>query len=544
MSEQSSTPAPNRFERILDRPLPRLNAETVIFCVILLLAIFSRFYLLGDRVMSHDEINHVVPAWNFYEGRGYTHDPMTHGPLQFHLMALSYSLFGDTDAASRVPDAVFSVLTVLFVMLAYRRYLGRTGALVAGALFLISPLMLFYGRYTRNEVYGAFFAVAMLYLTLRYLEEGQNRHLLWMAAVTVLSITDKATGYIFTAELMIFLAVVFMWRISRRRWVKPGLITPFVILLVAALGLVLGGVLVHSSLSAVAAAGTTTISAAEAPTVEVPAAQPNAWMAYLLVGLGLAALAGAAVCFVRGLTWRVITRERSFDLIMLLGTLILPLLASFVIRFMGWNPLDYSGVNLMRSLAVLGVLAIGAGALGMVWKPRVWLYSAGIFYAIFFILYTSLFTNSGGVLSGLLGQLGYWLEQQGVARGGQPWYVYVFVELPMYEYLAVIGTLLTAIWGLVTALRNRPTKAEEAGAVLSEAAVEEEIDAQLSEAEIDKESGLPLPEAEVAAEQTIQRPPVLGLLLYWSAISLVAFTLAGEKMGWLTVHIIVGMLLA
>ena len=41
-----------------------------------------------------------------------------------------------------------------------------------------------------------------------------------------------------------------------------------------------------------------------------------------------------------------------------------------------------------------------------------------------------------------------------------------------------------------------------------------------------------------------QRLPVLALLLFWSVTSLVAYSIAGEKMPWLTVHIALPMLLA
>jgi predicted membrane-bound mannosyltransferase len=46
-------------------------------------------------------------------------------------MALSYFMLGDSDFSSRLPDVVFSIATVAFVALAFRRYLGRIGALVA-----------------------------------------------------------------------------------------------------------------------------------------------------------------------------------------------------------------------------------------------------------------------------------------------------------------------------------------------------------------------------------------------------------------------------
>src|SRR4030067_1335973 len=107
-----------------------LNSESILFATILILAVISRFYELGARVMSHDETSHVYFSWLYEKGNGYSHDPVTHGPLQFHLMAFSYFLFGDSDFSARLPAAIFSIATVFF-MWYYRRYLGRAGALVA-----------------------------------------------------------------------------------------------------------------------------------------------------------------------------------------------------------------------------------------------------------------------------------------------------------------------------------------------------------------------------------------------------------------------------
>lgn len=97
--------------------------ENGLAVLILSLALLTRFAGLGDRAMSHDEINHVVPSYELSQGKGYHYDPVTHGPLQFHLIALSYSLFGDSDFTSRIPVAAFSVLTIGIALLAYRRYL-------------------------------------------------------------------------------------------------------------------------------------------------------------------------------------------------------------------------------------------------------------------------------------------------------------------------------------------------------------------------------------------------------------------------------------
>ena len=141
----------------LDKPVvdafPLFSWEKLILTIIIILAILSRFILIGARVMSHDEINHVTPAYSLYQGNGYSHNPVTHGPFQFHMLALSYFMFGDSDFSSRIPAAAFSLAAVIFVLFAFRRYLGRVGALLGGLFFLVSPYILFYGRYTRNEAF-------------------------------------------------------------------------------------------------------------------------------------------------------------------------------------------------------------------------------------------------------------------------------------------------------------------------------------------------------------------------------------------------------
>ena len=77
--------------------------------------------------MSHDEVNHVVPSYNLFQGQGYAYDPVTHGPLQFHLIALSYFILGDSDFSSRVPAVLFSIATVAVALIGFRRFLGRPG---------------------------------------------------------------------------------------------------------------------------------------------------------------------------------------------------------------------------------------------------------------------------------------------------------------------------------------------------------------------------------------------------------------------------------
>ena len=169
----------NWLERPIHPALPGLTNEIVIFIGVILLAIITRFYDLGTRVMSHDESLHTYFSWLLYRGQGYEHSPMMHGPFQFHIVALTYFLFGASDFTSGIPAALFSIAIVVMVWY-WRRYLGKWGALIAGLLLVISPYMLYYWRYVRNESFVAFSGIVMLYAMLRHFETGGKKYLLIM----------------------------------------------------------------------------------------------------------------------------------------------------------------------------------------------------------------------------------------------------------------------------------------------------------------------------------------------------------------------------
>lgn len=483
----------------LDFPLSgiRWNTATLLTIIILVLAVVTRFYDLGARTASHDEVNHFVPSYDLYQGRGYRYDPMSHGPLQFHLIALSFALFGDSDFTARIPAALFSLATIGVTLTAFRRYLGRAGALAAGAMLLISPYMLFYGRYARNEIFIVLWGLLTIYTILRYLERGDSRTLILFTLVNALHFTDKATSYIFAAEQLIFLAVYFLYRIARQEWPSPKYRQAFLLALSA------------MSTLLTASAGLYLTGKPLAPA-----------MLTLVVALGFAGLlAGiiAGISAVRGLDcircrWAGIRSERAFDLLMLLGTLILPLLAGLPLKLAGFNPLDYSPAGIWRAVIAIAVLMVIAVLLGLWWNRRAWPLLAILFYGIFAILYTTFFTNPNGLAGGFIGALSYWLEQQEVNRGGQPWFYYGLFQIPLYEFLPAFGTFAA----VVIALRKRLWQAQH---------------------------GQPFSSNQTSVSADGPTPTLL-LVVYWALINLVAFTIAGEKMPWLTIHIALPLILA
>jgi predicted membrane-bound mannosyltransferase/sugar lactone lactonase YvrE len=548
---QAEIPSPTWLERPLFKETSGKKLETVLVILILILAILSRFTILGERVMSHDEVNHVWPSYDYFKGKGYTHNPITHGPFQFHIVALSYFVFGDSDFSSRIPAATFSTAAVAFVLFGFRRYLGRAGALIGGFLFLISPYLLFYGRYTRNEGFIEFYLVVMLYAVLRHLEKGDNFSLYLLTGTIVMHFATKETSFIYMAQLLIFLMLIFLKEVQRAQLNRPGKHTRFVVLIGLAMLLVfvaIGfGVVNAKPVAATPAAAGNIAPGPSATPATASGLSGGIRLAIELVAvLGALGLAGAAFFFlIKELGWPQLRRLRSFNLLILTGTLVLPQLAAFPIKMIGWDPLDYSSsVGLLRTGVVLGIFLAVSAVIGYLWNPRLWLKNAFLFYAVYVFLYTSMFTNGGGFFSGIIGSLGYWLNQQGEQRGGQPWYYFALLQIPIYEYLGLLGSFLALYFGLrfdrFSHLPGRnPADAHEE-TENSPVGSDESTGAAVSIPDNAENNAFNLEEFYARP----QRLPVLALLLFWSVTALIAYSVAGEKMPWLTVHITMGMLLA
>ncbi len=548
------------FERPLLGSL-NINWEAVFFTAILLFAVFTRFYDLESRVMSHDESLHTYFSWKLFQGEGYVHDPMMHGPLQFHLVSWSYFLLGDSDFSARVPAVLFGIASIAF-LLAFRRYLGRLGVILAAFLLVISPYMLYYARYVRNESFVVFFGLVSMWAVLRYLETGKGRYLLWLTAASALHFSTKETAFIYTAQLLLFLGLLFLNRVTQKTWSNRMYKVAFLVLLL------LAAVLLGLAAREVMFAGPA--DASTAPTVAQPAVPGQAsgaeqlldmpaFLTILPASLGVVALLLALFFLIRDLGTSYLRNERAFGLILLLGTLVLPQLSPIPVRFMGWPVPDTPGAiqtmtltEVMHFVIFLIPLTLVAVIAGLWWNARRWLVNAALFYGIFIVLYTTNFNNPSGFISGLVGSLGYWMAQQSVQRGSQPWYYYLLIQIPVYEYLAAFGSLTGIVIFIRRRFLRRSNEANRQAGILAELnePADTDVMAEASLTISSTQSDLPEPQAtgndlleiENSSEESGETL-ALYLLIFWTISSLLAYTLAGEKMPWLTVHIALPMIL-
>lgn len=578
----------------LDRPvasLLSLDLEKLAYIVLIVLGFITRFYDLGARVMSHDESLHTQFSWYLYEGKGFQHTPMMHGPLKFEVTAFLYWMFGDNDFTARISAALMGVIAI-GLMWYYRRWLGRAGALAAGFFLLISPYQLYYARYIRDEPYVMVWGLLLALFVFRYMETRQVKFIYALTAVMALFYATMESSYIYVAIVLVFLGVYFLAEVIVNEWPRPELKSTFwtatsVMLLAALIGV--GLFLLNDRLGLEG-----TVFTAQTGNPDEPAlGQATMYTIAADVAFLVALIAGIVTL---GVVMRAFGRRvrnfASLDLIMALGIFVLPQAAALPVMMLGRKATDYiapplvgmDSADFFQNLSVFftqylpvfltsnfGVTALvtalliaASVVLGYLWNWNVFLVCAAIFYGLYVPLYTTFFTNGAGVATGLVGSLGYWMEQHGVRRGGQPWYYYLLINIPMYEYLPAIGALAAAglgirhlakngidsLWNIVNWIRPAPRQ------TWTPAGPQEAVAARALSADVGVEVGpedeIPF-EGQVVVEEDDQRQevtatterrfPALLYIGWWSLMALAGFSIAGEKMPWLTTHISLPMIL-
>ena len=390
----------------------RFGWTQVAYLVIFAAAIGLRFWDLGGQALHHDESIHAQWSWRLTQG-DYTHDPIFHGPFYYHVQGLVFLLFGASDYTARLSAALFgSGLVALPLLL--RRKLGGAGTMTAVALIAFSPTIVYYSRFFREDIYYAFFTLAMIATMWRYMEEGRDRWLYFFAAAFTGSITTKEATFLSVAVFLVFLDVYLAYEL------------------------------------AVTALGPRT------------AKEDRLMVCVLTIALAPIAWGIAALWPFLGPIRRNAFEDRELplvgDVLILLGTLILPLLTA-----LGKGPLDTFGVvdktRLVCTAAMAnsdrivmgGLFAVttsAAALVGLQWRPKTWGIAFGMSAVIYLTLMTSFWTNFGGLCTGPWGSLDYWRTQQDFARGGQPWFYYDML-MPMYEFLPLALCIGGLWWSVV-----------------------------------------------------------------------------------------------
>ncbi|MFQ5880221.1 MAG: flippase activity-associated protein Agl23, partial [Dehalococcoidia bacterium] len=233
MSEVAAPlPAEPAARRSLSLEL-RLTWEVVAYASFVIIGAGMRFWDLGSRALHHDESLHGFYAYGIFQGNGYEHSPLLHGPFQFFGTALTFFLAGGaSDYTVRIFPALFGVALILLPLF-FRDRLGLLGALFASGLIAFSPTLLYFSRFARNDIYVAVFTLGIVISLWRYLDERKPLYLYAGAGLLGLSFATKENTFISVAILLIFLNIWLaadLARQSRERLGDPQSAYPFYML--------------------------------------------------------------------------------------------------------------------------------------------------------------------------------------------------------------------------------------------------------------------------------------------------------------------------
>ncbi|MCS7260102.1 MAG: hypothetical protein NZ765_04880, partial [Anaerolineae bacterium] len=466
-----------------------LHGEALAYGLLFVLAVFTRFYDLESRAISHDESLHMLYSYKLYNGEGYRHDPMMHGPFLFEFHALLFFLFGHNNYVGRVGVALFGVA---LVMLPYwfRPWLGRLGALLASTMILISPVITHYSRHLRHDIFNEVFTLIMYFSWFHYLSAWQRgdfpRMRRWLytgAAAVALSLTVMEIAYIHGfIGLTFILATIWVENLSlvqRRRlfWIGVAVLVG------------IGGVVLWLTFG----------NAGPLPLDQPPhlARQVVAGLQQLVRGLSSAS---------------TLPQDNMRAAWQVIHMFVLAIGLFFAITTLTLSVTDRAVVSEKQRVQLLPVRLTSQAVRSLPWREvGIAVLIGGI---IFVTLYTTFFTNPYGLVSGTWGAIYYWLSQQEVQRGGQPWYYYLML-LPLYEFLPFFIGAAGGIWYLIHRLRVTRSFVAEHAAI--------------------SDADLPTQAVARPTEDVLQ-VYFPAFALYWVISATFIYSWAGEKMPWLTTH--------
>lgn len=411
------------------------NLDVIVLVSLMVIAAVFRFWDLGSRALHHDESLHAQFSWYLYDGRGYRHDPLMHGPFLFHANTVIYFLFGATDFTSRIIPALFGTALVGMPFF-LRKQIGMKAVFIAAVFLAFSPTLLYFSRFIRNDIYIAVYTFAIVILIWRYLDERRPLYLYLMAFFAAMSFATKEVTFITLAIAVLFVNIMLAIELGRRRedeeitdqrvWLRTALIMPFAFAIAAFWPLISRRPFGRDSLPPIGDVmiilGTFTLPQFAAGIQVIPAS----------FGERLGSF---------------------FDNIPLVGAALADTFRRVLVGNQGYMVDAEDDMRIITTLVLLIVTAY----IGLLWRPRIWLIAAAAFYVPFILLYTTFFTNSAapwtsefwggdsGFWTGIWGSLDYWLDQHHVQRGDQPIYYYGLLT-PLYEFMPLIIALTGAVW--------------------------------------------------------------------------------------------------
>ena len=497
-----------RFWRTGSRPSREQVLTACAFWGVILLGAILRFWGLGDKPLHHDEslhayfglqlLHNTIEQWAtcLSPDACYHYDPLLHGPFQFHAIAIVYliaQLLGAPDHGVNTTTVriVAALAGIVIVALPYflRHYLGKVGAWLACFLLAVSPSMVYFSRFAREDIYMACFTLLLVVASAQYM---RTRRIFWFitaAMAFALSYATKEATFLTIGVFGSFFGALIAWELGPRfprlfaimaryalMHLGLGFVYGFGLLLVRRLsswGWLSRRLSSHRVVASIALFSYFVVAGALAKGL-------FGWLKNLSIYITDPKNTKQADAFVAQL------KQNTQLVVPWLGILLAVIVMIVLFRERGEEVEPEERRGLARWVDPEKQPWLDT-IVTMPWQHL--FFGFVIAWTIFIVLFTALFTKiPSGIGDGIWQGLYYWIQQQQAARGGQPWYYY-FMLIPLYEQIGLVFGFV----GIVYCLRH---------------------------------------------------PSRFRLfLVYWFVGNLVIYSWAAEKMPWLMIHITMPLML-
>jgi uncharacterized protein (TIGR03663 family) len=196
------------------------------------LSLFLHLAQLGTHAFHHDESIHAYASVRLLKEGAYKYDPIYHGPVQYFAVTAAFALSsvigktvgfltgfaaaktwdGTSDFTARLAPALAGVALTAMALLLRRRF-GARAAFAAGALCALSPNLLYYTRFCRDDAWSLLGTAGIFLWLDEYLATRRVKDLAIAALWAAVAFASKENFYVLLALMVPSVGAA---------WMEPG----------------------------------------------------------------------------------------------------------------------------------------------------------------------------------------------------------------------------------------------------------------------------------------------------------------------------------
>ena len=183
----------------------------IVFSVLLVLAVVTRFWDAHLKPFHHDESLHAYYSWQVYLGKPHRYDGLLHGPLLYYLVAFFYTIGSVSDFWAHMAPSLAGVALVCLPFLGWHIW-GRKTAFFMSFLILFSPTFSYFSRFLREDIFVCVWIFGFVVSVFSYMNTRRFSWLALAASCLAFHFVNKENSYVHS---IIWLSFVFCLRLFK-----------------------------------------------------------------------------------------------------------------------------------------------------------------------------------------------------------------------------------------------------------------------------------------------------------------------------------------